>query len=125
MDRKRCLLRARTCQGLCWSWGYVGVGGVGSIREGLLEEVARAAQEGREAAAQVAGPSCLLPLPPPQLTVDGHLVPPAGLAHLIAHHALKLGCVLGAGGCEEQGVGGQEPGTDRQTDGWLLRDRPG
>lgn len=26
-----------------------------------------------------------------QRTLDGHLVEPAGLAHLIAHHALKLG----------------------------------
>lgn len=68
-----------------------------------------------------------IPLPPrlpPRLTEDSHPVEPSGLAHLVACYTLKLGRVLRARGCEEQGVGGQEPGMDRQTVG-LRSDRPG
>lgn len=70
--------------------GPLGGGGpcnTGRLRRNQLKSLQVETAQGRT----VLPTSQLPPLSPAPLTVDGHPVDPAGLAHLIAHHALKLG----------------------------------
>lgn len=119
--------RAELEQGLRWSRGYVNVPGEARSeraswrrrpeqrREALSHPAKSPRARERQERRWLPSPAFLLCLHP-QLTVDGHLVQPAGLAQLTAGYTLEQACVLGAGGCQEQGVGGQEPGTDRRTE---------
>lgn len=117
---ERPLLHAPRCEQL----GYASVGRAGSERASWRRRPTQHSSQLEPLPAESVprrGGGCPRPgflrCPPPGLTVNGHPVEPAGFAHLVAHHALKWGRVLGAGVCEEQGTGGQEPGPDRQTVG--------
>lgn len=64
----------------------------GRSRERLLEEVTQEAQKGSEGTGAAPIPaSSSAPHLEHELTVNCHPVEPAGFAHLIAHHTLKLG----------------------------------